>query len=198
MTFRSSITALLLALGIMGSHAADQAAPPQPTGSAAPLASPSPAPRLKSFKERLAAAQSVKVETKLLGLELDATLERAHQILDPLGDPAKPATEAKEDGEEGEKERKVFWKLAKSDFGSILIKTDEQERISYMMGYLRPGKEMPFDQIGETTKAPVLTDHTAAWDVVRPDKSLLRVVARGENGKANTISIFIVKRPPKH
>lgn len=188
---------MFLALGIVGSPAAYQTALSEPTGSPAPFTSPSLSPRLKSFKERLAAAQSVKVETSLLGLELDSTLEQAHKILDPLGDPAKPSTEAKERGDEGEKERKILWKLAKSDFSSILVKTDEQERVSYMMGYVRPGKEMPFDRIGETEKAPVLTGHTVAWDVVRPDKSLLRVVARGENGKANTITVFIVKRPPQ-
>jgi len=185
-----------LTLGIVGSYAADQARLSEPSASAAPLASASPPSRLRSFKERLAAAESVKVETKLLGLELDATLEYAHQILDPLADPKQPATEAKEEGEQGEKERKILWKLVRSDFRSILIRTDDQEKVSYMMGFLRPGKERPFDQIGETEKAPVLTERTAAWDVVRPDKSLLRVVARGEKGAANTITIFVVKRSP--
>lgn len=198
MIFRWSVGALLVVFGIVGSYAADQTALSQASDSPAPVASPSPTARLKSFKERLAAAESVKVETKLLGLELDSTLEQAHEILDPLGDPKQPATEAREDGEQGEKERKVLWKLAQSEFSSILVKTDDQEKVSYMMGFLRPGKERPFDQIGQTDKAPVLTDHTAAWDLVRPDKSLLRVVARGEKSKANTITIFIVKKPPRH
>ena len=153
--------------------------------------------RLAPFKERLAAAQSVKVETKLLGLELDAPLEKAHEILDPLGNPTQPSVEAAGEAEEGENERKVLWKLTKSDFSSILVKADEQNRVTYMMGFLRPGKEIPFDQIGQTEKAPVLTEHTAAWDIVRPDKSLLRVVARGEKRKANSITIFLVKRPPQ-
>jgi len=194
-TFQWTIGTLLLVLALVGSPGAGQTIASKPADSPTPLASPSA--RLKSFKERLAAAESVKVETKLLGLELDSTLERAHEILDPLGDPAQPATEAREDGEEGEKERKVLWKLTKSDFNSILVRTDEKARVTYMMGFLRPGKEKPFDQIGQTEKAPVLTEHTVAWDVVRRDKSLLRIVARGENGKANTITIFIVKRPPQ-
>ncbi len=65
-----------------------------------------------------------------------------------------------------------------------------------MMGSLRPGKEIAFDQIGQTDKAPILTEHTAAWDVVRADKSLIRVVARGDKRKANAITIILVKRPP--
>lgn len=194
MTLRWSIGALL-ALGLVSSQAADQAVSSKPANSPAPLASPSPSSRNRSFKERLAAAQSVKAQTNLLGLELDSTLEQAHEILDPLGDPA--ATEVEEGAEEGEKERKVLWKLAKSDFSSILVKVDENERVSYILGLLRPGKEISFTQIGQTEKAPILTERTVAWDVVRPDKSLLRVVAHGEKGKANAITIFVVKRLPR-
>ena len=198
MTFQKSIGSLLLALGIVGSQAADEAVLSKPTDSPGSFASPSPPPRDSSFKERLAAAQSVKVETKLLGVELGSTLEQAHERLDSLGDPAQPASEGAEGAEEAARERKILWKLAKSDFSSILVKTDEKERVTYMMGLLRPGKEIPFDQIGQTEKAPILTEHTVAWDVVRPDKSLLRVVGRGEKSKANAITIFMVKGPPPH
>ena len=194
MTSRCLIVALLLSTAVICGRAADQSTPSQSSDS--PSASPSS--RLAPFKERLAAAQSVKVETKLLGLEVGAPLEKAHEILDPLGNPTQPSVEAAAEAEEGENERKVLWKLTKSDFNSILVKTDEQNRVTYMMGFLRPGKEIAFDQIGQAEKAPILTEHTAAWDIVRPDKSLLRVVARGEKRKANAITIFLVKRPPQH
>jgi len=190
-TSRCLIVALLLWTAVICDPAADQSTLSDSAESPRPSASP--ASRLAPFKERLAAAQSVKVDTKLLGLELDTPLEKAHEILDPLGNTVQPAGE----GEENEKQQKVLWKLAKSDFSSILVKTDEKERITSMMGFLRAGKEIPFEQIGQTEKAPILTDHTVAWDIVRPDKSLLRVVARGEKRKANTITIFLVKRPPQ-
>jgi len=193
---RCLVVALLLSIVVICDRAAGESPASQASEAARP--SPSPSLRLAPFKERLAAAQSVKVETTLLGLALDTPLEKAHQILDPLGNPTQPSVEATGEAEEGEKERKVLWKLTKSEFSSILVKTDEEDRVSYMMGFLRPGKELSFDQIGQTEKAPILTEHTAAWDVVRPDKSLLRVVARGEKRKANTITIFLVKRPPRH
>jgi len=196
-TSRCLIVALLLSTAVICGRAADQSSASNAEESPRPSASRSPSLRLAPFKERLAAAQSVKVETKLLGLELDAPLEKAHEILDPLGNPTQPSVEAAGEAEEGENERKVLWKLTKSDFSSILVKTDEQNRVTYMMGFLRPGKEIPFDQIGQTEKAPILTEHTAAWDVVRSDRSLLRVVARGEKRKANAITIFLVKRPPQ-
>jgi len=54
---------------------------------------------------------------------------------------------------------------------------------------------MPFAEIGQLEKAPVLNDRVVAWDVVRPNRPLIRVVARGSEWKANSITIFIVKRP---
>ena len=161
-------------------------------------ASPSPPkrPKLAPFKDRLAAAQSVQVQTAILGIELDSTLESVHSKLDSLGDPsARPLDGADEEAGRTEGEHKVLWQLAKTDYGSVFVKADDKERITYIAAYLRPGKEMPFDKIGELEKAPVLTDRVVAWDVVRPNRPLIRVVARGSDRKANSITIFIVKRP---
>jgi putative alpha-1,2-mannosidase len=64
-----------------------------------------------------------------------------------------------------------------------------------MSGFLRAGKEIPFDKIGETKKAPVQNANTIAWDVLRSKHPLFRVVASGADGKANNVMIFVVKRP---
>jgi len=172
---------------------------PFPTGSppASVAASPSGRTplRLVPFKERLAAAKSVKVETDILGVKVDSSLDAAHAILDSLCDSAHRPKEEAGEAERGEHERKVFWQLAKSDFSSLLVKADDKERIIYILGSLRPGKEIPFDKIGELEKAPLLSDKVVAWDVVKPDNSLLRVVARGAERKASSITVFIVKRP---
>ena len=174
--------------------------PNRETSAATPSSSPSPSPskrpKLASFKERLAAAQSVKVQTAILGIELDSTLESAHSKLDSLGQPsARLLDGADEAGERNEGEHKMSWQLAKTDYASIFVKADEKNRITYIAGYLRPRKEMPFDKIGQLEKAPVLSDHVVAWDVVRPNRPLIRVVARGSERKANSITMFIVKRP---
>ena len=130
--------------------------------SAASPSLPNP-PKLAPFKERLAAAQSVKVQTAILGIELDSTLESAHSKLDSLGQPsARPLDGADEAAGRTEDEHKVSWQLAKTDYGSVFVKADEKERITYIAAYLRPGKEMPFDKIGQLKKAPVLTDRVVA------------------------------------
>jgi len=162
------------------------------------MASPSlpKSPKLAPFKERLAAAQSVKVRTAILGIELDATLENARNKLDSLGhSTARPVDEVDESAKRSDAEHTFSWQLVKTDYSSVSLKADEKGRITYIAAYLRPGKEMPFDEIGQLEKAPVLTDRVVAWDVVRPSRPLIRVVGRGSERKANSITMFIVKRP---
>jgi hypothetical protein len=79
----------------------------------------------------------------------------------------RPVDEADEATSRDEGEHKISWQLAKTDYGSVFVKADEKQRITYIAGYLRPGKEMPFEKIGQLEKAPVLTDGVVAWDVVR-------------------------------
>jgi hypothetical protein len=76
----------------------------------------------------------------------------------------------------------------------VFVKSDE-EKITYIDAFLRPGKEIPFEKIGDTKKAPLQDVNTIAWDVLRPNRPLFRVVAKGADRKANNITIFVVKRP---
>ena len=186
---RLVISVLLVNLCVTAQN--DASPNPSPASSPAPAQPNHPA----SFKQRLQAAESVKVDTAILGLHLFDSLERAHELFDPLAEPGHPAMEAAKDRDQGEEEKKVLWQLARSDFKSVLVKTDERGAVTYLTGFLRPGQEIAFEKIGETKKAPILSDRTVAWDVVRKGQVLTRVVARGENRKASSITIFVVKRP---
>lgn len=120
----------------------------------------------------------------------------ARAKLDSLADPAKPPIEENEDAAGKEGEHKIVWQLVRSDFSSVYLKADREERITYITGSLRKGKELPFDKVGEIEKAPILSNSTVAWDVVRPGRPLIRVIARGTSRKASSITLFIVKRAP--
>jgi hypothetical protein len=181
----------LLLIGLCVTRQSDASPSPSPISSLSPAQPNQPA----SFKERLQAAESVKVDSTILGLHLFDSLERAHELFDPLAEPGHPAMEAAKDRGEREEEKKVLWQLARSDFKSVLVKTNERGAVTYLTGFLRPGKEIAFEKIGEIGKAPILSDRTVAWDVVRKGEVLTRVVARGENRKASSISVFVVKRP---
>ena len=159
------------------------------TRSPAESKSPRPSYSLAPYEDRLAAAQSVKVTISILGLELGSTLEQAHAKLDKLSDPAHPPKE-----EEEGPERKVLWQLARTDYSAVFVKSDEKGRITYINAFLRPGKDIPFEKIGDTKKAPLQDINTIAWDVLRPNRPLFRVVASGADQRASSITIFIVKR----
>ena len=160
------------------------------TRSPAESKSPRPSYSLAPYEDRLAAAQSVKVTISILGLELGSTLEQAHAKLDKLSDPAHPPKE-----EEEGPERKILWQLARTDYSAVFVKSDEKGRITYINAFLRPGKDIPFEKIGDTKKAPLQDVNTIAWDVQRAKRPLFRVVAKGADRKANNIAIFVVKRP---
>ena len=119
------------------------------TRSPAQSESPLPSYSLSPYEDRLASAQSVKVMISILDLELGSTLEQAHAKLDKLSDPAHPPKE-----EEEGPERKVLWQLAGTDYSAVFVKSDERKRVTYIDAFLRPGKEIPFEKIGETKKAP--------------------------------------------
>ncbi len=188
----------LISSGWASDQGSSPTSSPSPTSTAS--ATPAPTPKLATFKERLAAAESVKVQTDLLGLEMGTSVAAAHEKLDPLSDPEKPFVEEggrDKDGtaKQGKEQRRVVWQLAKSDFSSIYVKADKTDRITYISGILRPGKEIPFAKIGQVEKAPISSVKNVAWDVARPKKPLIRVVARGEERKASSITIFVVERP---
>ena len=194
MILRLLLAAALIGVGVSAFGWANGQTPaPTPVAAASPSL-PKPL-RLAPYKERLAKAKSVEVQIDILGIGIDSSLVAAHTTFDSLGDAAHRPKEKVDDVEPDEREHKVLWQLAKTDFGSVYVKADDKDRITYIAAYLRPGKEMPFDKIGELKKAPVLTDRVVAWDVVRPNHPLIRVVARGSERKANSITIFIVKRP---
>ena len=163
--------------------------PPPP-----PLPSPT---GVASLAERRENAKSVKLKTSLLGVGPGDELDQAHRKLDKLSDRARPP-KAENDQDEKEADSKILWQFAGTDYSAVFAKADKKERINYIVGLLRPGKEVGFEKIGEVKKAPIRSDNFIAWDVIRPNRPHIRVVAKGNGGKADNITIFLVQRsgPP--
>lgn len=148
------------------------------------------------YAERLAAAKSVKVQTDILGVSVGTSLEDARLKFSKFANAEHPPKE-EGDGSEAaaereESEHKILWELSKSDFATAFIKLDGHDRVTYVQGKFRPGKEVAFAKIGELNKAPVATPNVIAWDVVRNKRPLIRVVAEGLAQRANTLTIFQV------
>ncbi len=100
-----------------------------------------------------------------------------------------PKVKPAADEEEG---RKVLWQLGGTDYLAVYVTADDKERLTSITGILRPGKEVPFDQVGEVAKAPVHDSHAAVWDVLRLGQPLCRVLAKGAEGKAGTIMLSVI------
>lgn len=185
-----------VSLGATSLAAATGAIPESSGPPAAALPSPTVEQR-SSFRDRLRNATTVKVKMDILGLEIDSSLEQAHEKLDPIAIGKASPPKKDEDPGEGEGEQKAFWELKKTDFKSVFFKADAEGRVTYMLVTYRGGKEPAFSQIGQVEKAPVQSRDLIAWDVVRKGRPLIRVVARGHDSRAESITIFLVKRPPK-
>ncbi len=146
---------------------------------------------------RVKNASTVEVITAILGVEVGTSLASAHERLDKLSAPASPPKEEAEEGEKGgrsEGKRKILWRFSETDYSALFVKSDEKQEITSITALLRPGNELPFEKIGEPEKAPIRTKSEIAWDVLRENRPLIRVIAAGAEGKAKRISIFLVKR----
>jgi hypothetical protein len=180
----------------------------EPKSSRSPAASAEPN-KLAPFEVREKNAMTVKVLSSVLGVHLGMSVKEAHAKLDRLSDPAHPPKEEAEEEESGgstdvnkEKEseaenipRKILWQLKTTDYYAIFVKSGEKGRLIYVQALLRPGKEIPFNKLGELKKAPIHDSRTVAWDVLRPKQPLFRVVGNGNDEKASAVTIFVVKRP---
>lgn len=191
MTLRLLFATALIAVASVSLGWAREDAPPLADSPSLPAKT-----RLAPYQERLAKAKSVHVQVDILGVGVDSSLESAHTTFDPLSDPAHRPTEKANEAESDEREKKVLWQLAGTDFGSVYVTADDKERITRIEGFLRPGKEIPFGKLGQVEKAPIQTNEMVVWDVVRPNRALIRVIARGSDRKATTVTVFLVKRPP--
>lgn len=93
---------------------------------------------------------------------------------------------ADEDSDEGHREA---WKLRGTSYATLALASDDKGHVLWVTGFARPGKELPFAQLGDTKQTAALSPSFAVWNVIIPHKSY-RVVARGKGGKASVITML--------
>jgi hypothetical protein len=142
----------------------------------------------------LASAQKagrVRVADSILGVRLGATLEEARAKLKGL-------RRSGGEGEgEGEREggRKEAWLLKKSAYNSIAYQADAAGRIQWVTGFLRKGREIPFEKFGDLSQASYRSDQEVVWNVPRPEGNY-RLIAKGSGGRASVVHLLAIKLPP--
>lgn len=127
------------------------------------------------------------VINSILGVRLGASLEETQELLKPLGTMGGRGTR---DGG-----RKEAWTLKGTDFASITYQTTGKGRVKWVMAFLRPGKEIPFEKLGDLKFATLRNQTDVVWSFEDPQGNY-RVAARGAEGRARVIYLMLVPSPP--
>jgi hypothetical protein len=130
-------------------------------------------------------AQKNAVDT-LNGIAIGTTLDDARSLLARIG------TGGGRDTRDGG--RKEAWTLKETDFATVAFKTNGAGRVVWISGFVRPAKEIPFDKLGDLTKAESATKSQAIWNVGN-GRSGYRMVAKGAEGKASVIYLLSLESP---
>lgn len=122
-----------------------------------------------------------RVTDSVLGVRIGTTIEEAHALLKDLGTVGGRATR---DGG-----RKEAWALKETDFTSVAYKTDAKGRVQWVTGFVREGREIPFEKLGDPASAVASADTEIAWSVERPEGDF-RLVAKGPNRRARVVYLL--------
>ena len=98
-------------------------------------------------------------------------------------------------GDDDEGETRILWKLAAgAPYQWVFIKAGKDEKITAVYGYCWPDQPIPFDRIGDVSKAPFHSSVEVAWDSIKPPLHY-RIVADGAKESAAQVSIALVSVP---
>src|SRR5262245_46875944 len=128
-----------------------------------------------------------RVSDSILGVRIGMSFEEVLKRLEPLSVKTNRATNRDEDeDEEHEGGTKRAWSLKGTDYSSVALKTNDKGRVVWVTGFVRPGKEFLFSELGDTSLAVRTTDFQAIWNVATSSGGY-RLVAKGQNGRARVI-----------
>lgn len=85
--------------------------------------------------------------------------------------------------------------LKKSAYNSIAYQADAGGRIQWVTGFVRKGREIPFEKFGDLSQAAYKSDQEVVWNVLRPEGNY-RLIARGSGGKAVVVHLLAIKLAP--
>ena len=131
---------------------------------------------------------SIGASGEILGVGIGMSMEEARQKLDPLRAPGAYPPDEKE-----LKGRRVYWKLAGTDFEWIMAWAKEG-KITRIRGYYRVDRRKRFQEIGDVATAIGGSDaQTVRWTVERPGGTSYRMVAQGADEVATTVYMFALE-----
>jgi hypothetical protein len=130
-----------------------------------------------------------RVLDSILGIRVGSSLANARARLEPHAAAQRREPEEEEEkGERGEG-RTQAWTLKDSEYGSVALKVNDAEKVVWITGFVRPGREIPFSRLGDLSTAARVTDSLVVWNVATPSGGY-RLVGKGEKGRARVVSLL--------
>lgn len=134
-----------------------------------------------------------RVRDSILGIRVGSSLADARTRLAALAVRQESEPEESEERERGEGRTKA-WMLKGTEYRSIALNANDADRIVWITGFVRPGREIPFSKLGDLSAARA-NDSIAIWNVATPEGSY-RLVARGQRRRARVISLLSLASAP--
>ncbi|HZH97890.1 MAG TPA: hypothetical protein VEX38_02880 [Fimbriimonadaceae bacterium] len=124
----------------------------------------------------------------VLGLKVGMSLDEARSVLEKLG------------GEGGGVDtrgggRREAYSFKTGAFMSVAFRT-KGKTVSWVSGFLREGHEIPFESLGDLSKAVAKSDSEAIWNLSLEGDMPVRLVAKGGGGKARVIYLLSLETKP--
>jgi hypothetical protein len=129
----------------------------------------------------------------ILGIRVGSSLANARARLEPHAIRQGREPEEEERSERGEG-RTQAWTLKDSEYGSVALKVNDAEKVVWITGFVRPGREIPFSRLGDPSIAARTTDSMVVWNVATPSGGY-RLVGKGEKGRARVVSLLSLATP---
>ena len=129
----------------------------------------------------LAGADAPRVEDAILGVRVGSVAADVQAKLSPRG-----TGESRPTRDGGNKQ---VWSLNGTPFSSVALKVNAAGRVVWVTGFVRPGQEIPFKELGDLARASSASASRVVWDVPTADGGY-RLIARGSGRRAQTISLL--------
>lgn len=131
-------------------------------------------------------AQERSTATTIEGIGIGTSLEEAHAVLTRIGSGG--GRDTRDHG------RKESWTLRETDFTNLAFKTNGKGKVVWISAFVRPGKEIAFEKFGDQSKATMLSQSEAIWNVGSAQGGY-RLVVKGDKGKASVVYMLSLARP---
>jgi hypothetical protein len=133
----------------------------------------------------LAGAQTVRVQNAILGVRIGSSAAEVKTLLGAHG-----TGEGRPTRDGGSKD---VWTLKDTSFSSVAVRLNAAGRVVWVSGFVRPGQEIPFTELGDVARASTGSSSRVVWDVPTAEGGY-RLIARGSDRRAQTISLLSFDR----